>query len=425
MPTSDDACGADRGGKRRRLDPAGLLATASAAESGVASRAGGDGTGDDAVCTLSDDVWGHIADFLGAMVLSHVCSRLRSLLRRQYAACAWTLPSIPAKLAHLPDWAPLRWLQVTVAPQYSADRTFPMLRITPDEQRHVDAAIRSFAALPSLLSLRCLTLRLSCNYLWDSGVAALAELRHCLALTELTLLLQRNRTTTAGAYALGALKGLPRLQRLHIDLKNNLAGQAGANALVALAQMPTLQCFTLNLSYNRMALSMELLAMLASCSSSLTSLTLGLRPSLPFSSGVPPPLLADWIRPCHLQALCLDLAGSILGEARVQSLAGLRHSRTLTTLSLNLGHCRCGDPGLAALAALRETPSLRRLTLLLRGNSITDAGAMSLVALERTPPWELLRLDLCENTVSAAVQAELRRRLTSAQLDFDDAPPAP
>ena len=72
--------------------------------------------------------------------------------------------------------------------------------------------------------------------------------------------------------------------------------------------------------------------------------------------------------------------GDVIGG--IGTLAMLKDSRTLRTLSLTLDFNEIGDAGAQALAMLKDSTTLRTLTLNLYCNEIGDAGAQALAMLE-------------------------------------------
>ena len=81
------------------------------------------------------------------------------------------------------------------------------------------------------------------------------------------------------------------------------------------------------------------------------------------------------------------------------TLAGLKDSPTLHTLTLSLADNNVGDIGARALAALKESPTLHTLTMSLTNNNMGDIGAQALVGLKEAPALHRLMLDLARNNV--------------------------
>ena len=83
-----------------------------------------------------------------------------------------------------------------------------------------------------------------------------------------------------------------------------------------------------------------------------------------------------------LRTLSLTLDFNEIGDAGAQALAMLKDSTTLRVLTLNLNCNWIGDGGAQALARLKDSTTLRTLTLNLYCNEIGDAGAQALAMLE-------------------------------------------
>ena len=271
---------------------------------------------------LSDDEWRYISDMLQSFVLSHVCRKTWTILRRRHLSWDGEYKHFANKVTPLRGDKAVHTLCITCPNQTVSDLPPTGLRqpsppvhdtsalaaliLSPRDADDVadDDCVQALGTLWDTPSLASLTLDVAGNHLGIVGAQALATLKDARTLTTITLGLRFNQIKDSGAQALASLKDAPSLTTLTLDLEGNQIGAVGAEALANLKDTP-----------------------------SLTNLTLGLR----FNQ---------------------------VGNNGAQSLSALWDAPLLKTLALTLQNNQIGDLGAIALARrMEQNSSLKALTL--------------------------------------------------------------